>query len=260
MLSEEHDGKTVFGSVIGTVLIVLMTFIVIATGPLIFILGYIINKRAVDVELNKLVMNTGKISGSMPVFWLSSDEKKEYKQKYRELAKVKKIINEAKELRETSGISRNKDGSFSVRSKLGKELKAILEEYEPKQSPLEESIAYLEKLPKQRWQDFDRHLKKSKSFLWTIIVWISLLTLGVISLMLTGQASLPEAFFVFSLMYVEFDPLIFNATEYGGSDLSVYLGTCAGCAYLFFLYIFRKSSLKYTPKPDRVSIDNVDAY
>ena len=111
------------GGMIFFIIFIALIIIAIAT-PLVLLIGYVYN--TIRFRYTKK-----RISGNMSDFWLGKQEKDEFKEKAVMLNKVTDIINEANQKGLKAGISQNKDGSFSARSNIGKEIRNTLEKYEP---------------------------------------------------------------------------------------------------------------------------------
>lgn len=239
------------GAIIILIAIAVLILIALAT-PIVLIIGYMYNKvKASDIKK--------RISGTMSDFWLNQSEKNKFNEKVNQLVQVNDIIEKANEKGTNAGISRNKDGSFSARTNLGKEIRATLEKYEPVKSSLSNYLYYLQNLPLSRWEEFNGYIKNAKSFMWSLILWCSALLYYFITL---GKQSIMEIFIVYLALATNFFREEANQLPIFDGDIQmVAVGTTiAILTYFIFRMIFKNSGSKYSPHPEKVSLKNIDSY
>lgn len=239
------------GGIIILIVIAVLILIALAT-PIVLIIGYIYNKvKALEIKK--------RISGTMSDFWLNKSEKDEFKEKMNQFIQVDDIIEKANEKGTKAGISRNKDGSFSARSNLGKEIRATLEKYEPIKSSLSNNLYELQNLPLSRWEEFNGYIKNEKSFMWSLILWCTALLYYYIRL---GKQSILEIFIPYLALATNFFRDEANQLLIVDGDIQmVAVATIiAILTYFIFRMIFKKSGSKYSPHPEKVSLENIDSY
>jgi cell division protein FtsL len=116
------------GSIFLVVIIVILVLIAIAT-PIVLLAGYIYkNFKSSKVK--------STLEGNESDFWLNDAEKNSFKTRFNEFSQVSQLIEDANQKGENEGVSRNQDGQFSARSKLGKEIRSVLETNIPKKEML----------------------------------------------------------------------------------------------------------------------------
>ena len=174
MAKSSKNSDQILGAIVVFLVIIVILAIYIGTFlvPIILFLGSII-------YYSKETTLKESINGEVSDYWLSDKEKKELRKNTKQKEKAEKLLTEAYEKGQEANLSKNKDGSFSKRSKLGKEINKI----EEKQKPIyHESIGneiFLEKLPKNRWKNDRKNLSdyvsKTRGFIWGLISWIVLL-------------------------------------------------------------------------------------
>jgi hypothetical protein len=239
------------GGIIFLLAIAVLILIALAT-PIVLIFGYMYNKVKAG-EIKK------RISGTMSDFWFNKSEKDEFKEKVNQLIQVNGIIEKANEKGTNAGITRNKDGSFSARSNLGKEIRATLEKYEPVKSSLGNYLYDLQNLPLSRWEEFNGYIKNAKSFMWSLILWCAALLYYFITL---GKQSISKIFIPYLALATNFFRDEANQLPIVDGDIQmVAVATIiAILTYFIFRMIFNDSGSKYSPRPEKVSLENIDSY
>ena len=129
-----------------------------------FIYYFILEKK------NKQKIDEAKIS-----IWYSEQEKSELDELSSIISNAQEKINLVNEKADSEGVSRNKDGSISLRSNLGKELMKVIDEnnyliYENQDRYLE-----LNELPLNRWKQFLIIYVRKNTFLYTLIGYLTAL-------------------------------------------------------------------------------------
>lgn len=167
--------------------------------------------------------------------WLSFEEKQEFVAVYKEYSESANRINYAHHLAKRHNVSINKDGSYSRRSKVGKEINVILEREEPRYNRFKERLSELSVLPEKMYRK--------------VIFNISFLT--------SAKYALASWVISFCIAYFMYGKQAMESSFYSGV-ISV------GCmlAFFFFLKGGIKESLadKGIQEPPSVEINNVDLY
>ena len=224
----------------------LFIILIVLITPIVLIIGYFYNSSKFN-EIKKLL--TGKMSD----FWLDTDEKNDFKEKYAQLNEVKQIIQNANDEGVNAGLSLNKDGSFSARSNKGKEIRAILTKYQPMKISLTNYLVDMQYVPINRWTVYNNYLRNSISFRWAFISWI-------VSLIVSSTIVSGNVFYAYwSLLSNIFNE---NKIKVAESDLNalIIVTGISIVIYFIFKFILKNVGEKYTPKPEVVTLNNVDSY
>ena len=185
----------------------------------------------------------------------NDEEKKSFKESYSKYSKVYNIIEQANKKGISAGISRNKDGSFSARSKIGKEIRDIKQKYIPIKNSLASQVNELSMLPRTKWEEFNSYITNAKSFFWSLLSWYGTLiyyykALGVD--VVNAYTALGVNFF-----REDTDKLIIKDGDMQMVAVATFM---AISSYFIFSFIFKNSAEDFTPIPDEVTLDNVDSY
>jgi len=263
------------------VAVVVFTLIVVAIAtPFVLVLGYLYNASMAESLREKLKeLNKTRISD----FWLDDEEKKAYKEKLLEIEQKEKELEEINELIEDTnrrgdeaGVSRNLDGSFSARSKLGKELRKALEKYESMKRDLERQLSnlrfwlgQLERTPQERWNSylkewktFNEYLRKAEAFKWAVISYVITL---VCSAIVFGNTSPKEVFLPYYGLIINFFRDKAHQIPVTNEDIYMIAVTTVVSivVYLVSYMLIREPANKYVslpPQPPLVDVENVDKY
>jgi hypothetical protein len=213
---------------------VLIIFLSIAT-PIILLVGYFYSKS----KFNEIGKN---LSNSVSDFWLTDKEKEQYKDTYDEYNKALNIIEKAHKKAEKANISKNKDGSYSLRSNLGKEISHTLEESEPFRDSLESDLDDFQQTPLNKWKSFNEHASRERIFLYSFYFWC-----------------------VVNIYY--FIKYGFNSTKiiqaYRDISISSPLTIAAVLTifvFIIFYFVIDDRGTQFSPIPPEVTMDNVDDY
>jgi hypothetical protein len=218
--------------------------------PIVLIIGYMYNKVKASQK---------RISGTMSDFWLNKSEKDAFKEKSKQLIQANSIIEKANIRGSIAGISRNTDGSFSARSNLGKEIRTTLEEYEPVYRSLSNDLNYLQHRPISKWEEFETYIKNAKLFMWSLIAWCAAL---LYYFLILGKQSISETF----IPYLGIATNIFrdeaNQLLIVDGDIQMVAVTTIIAILVYFILrkVFEYSELKFSPCPEKVSLENIDSY
>ena len=193
----------------------------------------------------------------MADFWLNSDEKVQFKKQLESLRVVRDVIERANQKGIEAGISKNQDGCFSARSKVGKEIRATLEKYEPIKRSLTKEVIELRDRPIFRWEIFNGYVKKAQSFMAAFFSWIATLLYYFVA---SENLSILDAFLAYiawPVSLIGFESTQLQMADGGRTMILVSTGVAIG-AYFLFASVFKNAGEKYTPKPEQVSLDNID--
>lgn len=195
----------------------------------------------------------------MSDFWLDENEKEDFKEKASQLIRVNDIIEHANQKGESAGISRNKDGSFSARSSVGKEIKATLEKYELIRIALSEDLHTLQYLPTSRWDGFNKYVINEKSLIWSFFSWAAVL---LIYFMTLSKQAVSEIFVPYLALATNFFRADSSKLPISNGDIQmVAVATVITIlTYFIFRLIFKNSGSKYSPRPELVTLENVDSF
>jgi len=271
-----------FGALIVLVvfLIIIALVVVAIATPFVLVLGYIYNASMAESLREKLKeLNKRKISD----FWLNEEEKKTYKeklveieQKERELEDINKLIEDTNRKGDEAGISRNLDGSFSARSKLGKELRRALKKYESIKRDLEYQLSRLRSqleqlrmIPQERWSSyirewnaFNEYLRRTKAFKRAIISYVITL---VCSAVIFGNTSLKEILLPYYGLIVNFFRDEVHQIPVTNEDIYMIAVTTIVSIVVYFVsyMLIKEPACQYVPlppPPPLVNVENIDEY
>lgn len=209
---------------------------------------------------NKLKYNEVKdtLTGTESDFWVNDEEKNEFLTDLDSLRQANSHIENANDKAREHNIAVNKDGSFSARSKVGKQVNEVLNKYEPIARGLNDDLYFLQNLPKSRWNEFNEAYKKSQSALRSFYFWAVVIIYYTISL---GK----DSFWGGMQAYWSFATNIFtddNTPLMDGDIEMITVATILAIAsYFLQIHFFNKEpASKLTPIPPEVTLNNIDLY
>jgi len=208
--------------------------LLVLAGPFLWIVPLLFIFRAMyaDRQASKI---KDTINGSYSDFWLNEEEKKDYTRVLSDYKEAQLICEEARLKGYKARLNHNNDGSFSRRSKLGKELNEVLYKYVNIKFELElELVGYIE-IPRTRWEEFNNQLTAVRVSIISAFIWL-------IGLLSCGATS-------------EFD----NAEDDSGFWM---IGATVICliGYLILKKVPFSPALKYSPIPEEVNESNYNSY
>ncbi len=236
-----------------TLLIVFAVLILIAIAtPIVILAGYAYNL----IKGNAIKKN---LRGNLSDFWLNSNEKIYFKEKFNDLAQVNKIIDDANKKGEDEGINRNQDGSFSARSNLGKELKNIIARHEPIQQSLREEIQQLKLMPHFRWSEFNSYIKNAAACILSLLAWGGTLCYYYVVL---DKQTISDIYMPYLAIATNFFRDQSDKIKMIDGDIRMIAvaTVVAIISYFAFGLIFKNPGVKYTPIPEQVTLENIDSY
>ncbi|RBP52976.1 hypothetical protein [Arenicella xantha] len=251
MTAKKGDSALIIAAIFIVALVFLVSMIAVATPiVLLIVLSYYTYK-------SDSVKRT--LAGDMSDFWLNESEKSEYKQTLTEYQHADHLIQEANSLGKSEGVSRNKDGTFSARSKLGKKLRSTIERYQPNRTASLDYLILISELPISRWSEFNDNLKKRFASIFAILAWVSTLIYYSVKLGVESVRDVLSA-------YIAMASNPFRGSENqlptaaGDWDMIIISSLVAIISYFLFKFIFRNPASTFTPKPETVSMENIDSY
>ncbi len=239
---KQQDDDTGFILLVAVVLVIVITPIILLLGSLYYGL-----KRKTFMKY---------IQGNFSDFWLDDEEKEEFKEVARILRDAHNAIADAKTTGRIKNVSINKDGSFSARSKLGKELRQTIEENEMIIGRYDGSHTEMLNFPQTRWQNFRNTYIASRSFLAGFFIWIILASV-VPAVMMKNYLEGLSIFFRFPVMV--FQQGASSIPENVWQMMIVVTG--GGLLVAIIVAIISLFSVKrITPYPPKVSEKNLNDY
>ncbi len=203
---------------------------------------------------------TKYVQGNLSDFWLDDDEKQEFKEVSKILDDAHNAIADAKTTGRIKNVSVNKDGSFSARSKLGKELREIIEENEMIIGRYDESHTQMVNLPQTRWKNFRNTFAASRSFISGLFIWIILAGVAPAVLIQNDTVNYIEGiriFFYFPVMLLKQGASGISANVWQMMAI-VTGGSVLVAAVVAIISLFSVKSI--TPYPPKVTEKNIDEY
>ncbi|MDO4433035.1 MAG: hypothetical protein Q4B82_00435 [Alysiella sp.] len=187
--------------VVGGILLIVLIVAIIAT-PILLAWGYFSAKEKLD-------------SADENDFWLNEAEQDEFVQLLKKQQHFQKNIHSAHQLAQQHQVKTNKDGSYSQRSNVGKQVVATLGQYEPLLFQTNHELEKLVTLPQQRWEKVNAAAKNFSACKWGGIAWIGSFIILSIWAYLQPSTSSQEASISGSLFSGAFGAAIFSGVVYG---------------------------------------------
>lgn len=244
---KNNDGDAI---VVGVLLLV--GFLFLLATPLILLSAYLYNVMKSE-ETRK------NLKGTVGDFWLSASERRDFKKTFGDASTTRRLIDQANARGNHAGISRNKDGTFSARSKLGKELKAFINRHEPILDQLDDTLRSLETRPAARWARYNNYLRNANSSLLALCVWTGLLLYHAITEPGRSILQVFRPYWAVATNFFRSEAGQLPLTDADLKWLAIATVTCIASWFLFRL-VFHTPAGKQTPKPPAVTMGNVDGY
>lgn len=223
----------------------LLVLLVIAT-PFVLVGGYFYYKIKIKNKYSEL-------NGNKSDFWLSQIDKNKFQQLDETLNNAYIEIENAHLKGSHEGVTKNQDGRFSVRSKLGKELREIIERNENIIEQNIEEYNDLKTLPKTRWEEFSNAIIFTKAFVFGFYSWFvgGLILISIYS----------NSFVSGITTFIKLPSLALDGAL-TGADWKILLGTTGISIIIFFIKYFIDQDIpqQLTPEPPEVTIDNYNQY
>lgn len=115
---------------------------------------------------------SSKIEESKRGIWLTNEEETEKKKLSETLVKAQEQISLANEQADSEGVSRNMDGSISLRSNRGKELSKIINDNSYIIYENNDKYDYFVNLPNERFNKYSSITVRKNAFLYSLISYI----------------------------------------------------------------------------------------
>lgn len=239
-------------------LVTLFIFIIIAViafvvlTPIVLIAGFLKNQYQAVRLRSAIVSRKGKV-------WLDKYERQEFIEKVRTLQATEQKIGEAESRGEQGAVSRNRDGSFSARSKLGKELREIMDQSLPLQQCLLEELQLLQELPASRWRKLNRYVAKSHAFALALIAWSGTLSYYFFEQGRQFGSDFLQVYWAFATNLIRADQ---SKLPLSGADVEMlFVSTAVGVgSYWLGRLVFFRAGKRYAPEPDLVTMQNINSY
>jgi hypothetical protein len=236
MAKRKNKDEGLLGLLIYTTIFII--FVALISAPIVFILlacfyGYGFLKQR------------NQLNGDYSDFWLNSEEKQQYKDNMKQFNHAHSQISQAHQVAKTNQIGINKDGSYSKRSKLGKQICQLLDTYQPIVDESKQVLDLLTHQPYQNWLSFQTKSIKKSSSIRALFIWL----LAFIGVCLYNQLHPFGTFLDYITLQSE------NHILFAIAGLASIIG--------FFLnYAIQRQSLSdnFTPQPPLVDSDNIDTY
>jgi len=231
---------------------IILLIIVALVAPILIIVTFIYH-TLMAAKIKK------RLSGTMSDFWLNESEKKLFKQNTQNLAEVTNIIEQAIQSGLKAGISVNLDGAFSARSNLGKEIRLTLEKYEPMKDNLILNLSSLIDLPIKRWAVFNSHIENGRSLIMAFIAWLSS---WLYFFLKSGKKNFMEILnpyigMITNIFRGQDKQISITSNDYVNIGITTLIVIAT---YFISSIFFGNSGENYSPKPEKVSEENVDLY
>jgi len=213
------------------VILYLILLVVAVITPIVLMIGFIYNWYK-----TKQVKQV--LSGNISDFWLDSQDKDIFKQKHKQLISAINKVQKAEARGRQEGVSLNKDGSFSARSNVGKEIRLIIDQTKPIIDELSSEVEDLAGIPLQLWDEFNLYVRREYAFLYSLYVWF----------IAAGSCSI----YVFVKQW-KMD----NAWD------KIAIISAVICIISYFIFrniVVAEKGAQFSPRPPEVSIENVGAY
>lgn len=176
-------------------------------------------------------------------FWLSNKEKQTFIHLYQQKKQYATSIKSAHNLALQHNISINKDGNYSIRSKVGKQVRQLLDELTPLHEKTASELADLAELPQNRWQQFDQNIRNLFACKLGIIVW----TLTLMCMLIYARLHPTTPNDSNSPFSTQIFPAIIGASIISGIIYAI-------------LYFGQQGAKKFSPKPPIVNAENYNKF
>jgi hypothetical protein len=219
------------------VIVLLLVVLLLVAAPVVLMVGW----RYYSVKVRKRIAG---LAGTAEDFWLDARQRAAFRNTARREAALGLELGRMLEEAEARGLSRNKDGSYSRRSKLGKDINRVVGELHG----LRDNMSELAALPRHGWDKFNHNIRACNGFRAGLLGWlISWILLPI------GFTKIPL------LASLEAYGAMFGAAEMG--DVHFWVIFLPGIIGLVALAVGwlrpRTPALQYSPEPATVTADNV---
>lgn len=228
------------------ILFFIAVLIFIIFTPLVLIVLFLSNRA-------KYFTLKASVKGDISDFWLDASEQTNFASLVTRLGNAVREIEEAESRGDHENVSRNKDGCFSKRSRLGKELCSIIERNRQIIEEFSDEYLRYKSLPHNRWKSFKNSFIVYRSAFTGLIFWI---------LAVLFEANLyPEGYLDGIIRFFKFPINLVNGQLYTGEfKYMVVITTITLAVAGIQALISRKKPGKLSPEPPEVTEDNYNSY
>lgn len=245
--------KTASGGEAAIIVVVLLFFVIILAAPIFMLTGYFRNKFLAVKEKSKIRHKTED-------YWLSQEEMSLFKALHSEIFIVEGRLESERKRGIDAGVSVNKDGSFSARSNLGKELQKNISDLSEKIHAYRNRYKYLQMKPRLNWsRDHDRYQSfsdKAAGYKWGLSGWVAAAFFYKYYDPSMNFEKIVLSYWTMATFLLDSVP---GRVEFSAGNI-VALSVVTGASLVIFF--IRKKFTFWTyqkcPRPEVVSITNVD--
>lgn len=251
---KDDSGEAGCGCVLLVVFITVTFVSVVLATPIVMFFGYI---------RNKVLASRAKksIKTSISAYWLTEEEKQTFKNVVAKKSDRWRKLASEKQRGIDAGISTNKDGSFSARSNLGKELQGSIAELESDIDRLFDIQYSLSREPRYRWSaahnNYHPYASKAAGYKWGLIGWILIALIYNDAGAGIAAKQIVQSYWSLATYFFEDIPKI-DLTEPHLWALGIVTGSSLALYYIRKKISFRP--YQGCPEPDLVTIENVDEF
>ncbi|MFV8783160.1 hypothetical protein ACNKU7_12105 [Microbulbifer sp. SA54] len=234
------------------IILVAAVIAVVLLTPVVLVAGFVRNQFRALKYRRRFVNEHGRV-------WLNEREKEAFLKWVEDLRRAELEIDEAVEKGEREGVSRNVDGTFSARSKLGKELRSIMDRCMPLRQELFDNLERLQKLPQTRWNKLNRYTGKAHAFAFGLLAWCGAMGYYIIEQGRQIGADLLNVYWAFATNILREDR---HDLPLSGYDIEMLLvsTTAAVVAYWLGRLLFFRAARRYAPRPQLVTAKNIASF
>ena len=165
-----------------------------------------------------------------------------------------------------AGLRRNKDGRYSIKSYLGKEVRTTYETSGCLVKEIDERLEELAGQPRQRWGEFNVIACRSKAFRVSLIGWLGIVLYYVSIAHRDGglEITLPAVLSFWASAYLD---VFWWVTSLGmrrdiphivgSAQIIGYSVVSAVAGFLIATAAFHNRGARFSPKPPRVTLENL---
>lgn len=235
------------------IILIIMVVLVILLTPIVLFVSWLVNLINYQRNYRKKVKSK---------FWLTDIQKNNFKILAKNLSISINNISKAKEIGNSESLTKNQDGSFSARSKRGKEIRNIIDTNQNNIYKQKPEFDRLQELPETYWIKYRKAYSKMIGYGLGFIAWVISIYISVSNNFVDLLAGIKE-YFVFPVKFI-----YSFFVEDGSMDVAqfdvwkntlIIVGISVG-VFLIGLLIGRIIASIKCSRPALVSMENVDQY